>query len=130
MNAWKKLLNVNPKISPVEYSDIVDRSDFRFSDDTSMISRLSEMNTGSYTGVYDYEGEVPPFDKDPVTPLVVDLRQNLLNRGEIDDIHRAQVYNASKDAENIMNRKIKERKQKESDTRNAAIDSALGISSE
>lgn len=130
MNAWKKLLNVNLKISPVVYSDIVDRSDFRFADDSSKISRLSEMNTGSYTGVYDYEGEVPSPGKDTVTPLAVDLRQNLLNRGEIDDIHRAQVDNASKDAENIMNRKIKERKQKESDVRNAAIDSALGISSE
>lgn len=130
MNSWKKLLNVNPVSSNIKYSDIVDRSDFRFADDTSKISRLAEQSAGSYNGVYDYEGSVPSPEDDKVTELEVNLRQGFYNRGEIDDIHRAEVEFASKEAENIMNRKVKERNKKKSDARNDAIDASLGISSE
>lgn len=130
MNSWKKLLNVDVKYSELKYSDIVDRSDFRFADDTSKISRLAEADTGSYTGVYDYEGEVPSGNDDKVTALQVNLRQNLYNRGEIDDLHRAAIDTASSEAEKKLVEKASAESKKQSDRRNAAIDASLGISSE
>lgn len=111
----------------LEYSDIVDRSDFRFKDDNAKISRLSEEDTGSFQGEYDYDGNLPvDDDHDPVNMLVVNLRQGKYSKGEIEDIKRV-IDNAVQD-EIVSNASAKTSKQKKA--LQDKIDSAIAQSLE
>lgn len=115
----------------VVYSDIVDRSDFRFKDETSRISRLSEQNTGSFSPVYDYEnGKIPNPDDDPVTDTVVNLRQGLYNRGEIDDMRRAIDSKAESESKAAAESEKAVKAASRQAKVDAAIDKALGVESD
>lgn len=109
----------------LEYSDIVDRSDFRFADEEAKISRIAEQDTGNYEGDYDYkDGEVPDNDHDPVSMLMVNLRQGKYSKGEIDDIRRALDEQAANEVTDLANKKSSAKRKAVQDK----IDDALAAS--
>ena len=109
----------------LEYSDIVDRSDFRFADEDAKISRVAEQDTGSFEGDYDYkDGKVPGDDHDPVTMLMVNLRQGKYSKGEIDDIRRALDGQASNEVDALASKKSAAKRKAVQDK----IDDALAAS--
>lgn len=112
----------------LEYSDIVDRSDFRFKDSNAKVSRLSEQDTGTFQGQYDYDGDVPSdSNKDPVSMLVVNLRQGKYSKGEIEDIKRAIDKAASDEISSNASKKVSKAKKDVQDKIDAAIADQLGV---
>lgn len=130
---YSDFINLNGKdfslgLSKVFYDDIVDRSNFH--PDEDLLRSVSKGQVSMNVGSYDYDNDKVPFsDKDTVSPVIVALRNNKLDKADVQKL-KQDIEKLSKDeSSSAIEKKNLEKLDKINKSRQDYLDSVMGFDS-
>lgn len=112
----------------VNYDDIVDRSNFH--PDEDLLRSVSKGQVSMNVGSYDYDSDKVPFsDKDTVTPVIVALRNNKLDKADVQKLKQDMEKFSKDESSSIIEKKNLEKLDKINKSRQDYLDSVMGFDS-
>ena len=130
---YSDFINQNGKdfflgLPKVNYDDIVDRSNFH--PDEDLLRSVSKGQVSMNVGSYDYDDNKVPFsDKDTVSPVIVALRNNKLDKADVQKL-KSQIEDfSSKESSSAIEKKNLEKLDKINKSRQDYLDSVMGFDS-
>ena len=85
----------------VNYDDIVDRSNFH--PDEDLLRSVSKGQVSMNVGSYDYDNDKVPFsDKDTVSPVIVALRNNKLDKADVQKLKQDMEKLSSQESSSAL----------------------------
>lgn len=115
-------------LSKVNYDDIVDRSNFH--PDEDLLRSVSKGQVSMNVGSYDYDDDKVPFsDKDTVSPIIVALRNNKLDKADVQKLKQGMEELSNKESSSAIEKKNLEKLDKINKSRQDYLDSVMGFDS-
>lgn len=115
-------------LSNVNYDDIVDRSNFH--PDEDLLRSLSKGQVSTTVGSYDYDDNKVPFsDKDTVSPVIVALRNNKLDKADVQKLKQDMEKMSKDESSSAIEKKNLEKLDKINKSRQDYLDSVIGFDS-
>lgn len=112
----------------VNYDDIVDRSNFH--PDEDLLRSVSKGQVSMNVGSYDYDDDKVPFsDKDTVSPVIVALRNNKLDKADVQKLKQDIEKLSSQESSAAIEKKNLEKLDKINKSRQDYLDSVTGFDS-
>ena len=112
----------------VNYDDIVDRSNFH--PDEDLLRSVSKGQVSMNVGSYDYTDDKVPFsDKDTVSPVIVALRNNKLDKADVQKLKQDMEKMSSQESSSAIEKKNLEKLDKINKSRQDYLDSVMGFDS-
>ena len=115
-------------LSKVNYDDIVDRSNFH--PDEDLLRSVSKGQVSMNVGSYDYDDDKVPFsDKDTVSPVIVALRNNKLDKADVQKLKQDIEKLSKQESSTVIEKKNLEKLDKINKSRQDYLDSVMGFDS-
>lgn len=130
---YSDFVNFNGKdfslgLPTVFYDDIVDRSNFH--PDEDLLRSVSKGQVSMNVGSYDYDSDKVPFsDKDTVSPVIVALRNNKLDKADVQKLKQDIEELSSKESSSAVEKNNLEKLDKINKSRQDYLDSVIGFDS-
>lgn len=130
---YSDFVNANGKdfslgLSKVYYDDIVDRSNFH--PDEDLLRSVSKGQVSMNVGSYDYDSDKVPFsDKDTVSPVIVALRNNKLDKADVQKLKQDMEKLSKDESSSAIEKKNLEKLDKINKSRQDYLDSVMGFDS-
>lgn len=130
---YSDFINLNGKdfslgLPKVNYDDIVDRSNFH--PDEDLLRSVSKGQVSMNVGSYDYDNDKIPFsDKDTVSPVIVALRNNKLDKADVQKLKQDMEKLSKDESSSAIEKKNLEKLDKINKSRQDYLDSVVGFDS-
>lgn len=130
---YSNFINPNGKdfylgLPKVFYDDIVDRSNFH--PDEDLLRSVSKGQVSMNVGSYDYDSDKVPFsDKDTVSPVIVALRNNKLDKADVQKLKQEIEKVSRQESSSAIEKKNLEKLDKINKSRQDYLDSVMGFDS-
>lgn len=130
---YSDFINLNGKefslgLPKVKYDDIVDRSDFH--PDEDLLRSVSKGQVSTTVGSYDYDSDKVPFsDKDTVSPVIVALRSNKLDKADVQKLKQDMEKLSKDESSTAIEKKNLDKLDKINKSRQDYLDSVMGFDS-
>lgn len=130
---YSDFINSNGKdfslgLPKVFYDDIVDRSNFH--PDEDLLRSVSKGQISMNVGSYDYDSDKVPFsDKDTVSPVIVALRNNKLDKADVQKLKQDMEKLSKDESSSALEKKNLEKLDKINKSRQDYLDSVMGFDS-
>lgn len=112
----------------VHYDDIVDRSNFH--PDEDLLRSVSKGQVSMNVGSYDYDNDKVPFsDKDTVSPVIIALRNNKLDKADVQKLKQDIEKLSNQESSSAIEKKNLEKLDKINKSRQDYLDSVTGFDS-
>lgn len=112
----------------VVYDDIVDSSNFH--PDEDLLRSVSKGQVSMNVGSYDYDSDKVPFsDKDTVSPVIVALRNNKLDKADVQKLKQDMEKMSKDESSSAIEKKNLEKLDKINKSRQDYLDSVMGFDS-
>lgn len=112
----------------VNYDDIVDRSNFH--PDEDLLRSVSKGQVSTTVGSYDYDNNKIPFsDKDTVSPVIVALRNNKLDKADVQKLKQDMDKLSKDESSSAIEKENLEKLDKINKSRQDYLDSVMGFDS-